>query len=586
MNPATLPRLLRTVRHLHPSQVLWRLRLLAERRFSSPRPVDPDPAQVEAALSASELPAVPLFHRSATEGPTILEQLRAGRFVHLRREVELGRERPDWLLGPVASERLWAITLHYHEWAYALAEVAAGKGREADEAESLLVHYLTDWIRRADVRSPGARDLAWNSFAIATRLGWWARLRSRMQGRRRGAWRDFERLFARSFWQQADWLERHLEWDLRGNHLLRDLVGLGWAGRLFSGPRAARWTAVAETIVGEQLAEQLLPDGSHFELSPTYHIHVMEDLYALALLLRQSDTVELLRAALARMAGYLAWMRHPDGRVPLFNDGGMHALCEPARMLRLCRELGLPHEPERPVGGRRFVDAGMIVWHGDPWSIFFDVGRVGADCVPGHGHADTLSLECSWRGRRLIVDPGSYAYDDDARRRYDRSTAAHNTVCIDGQDSSEVWHIFRVGRRAAPLDVSARFAGDGFEAAAAHDGYRGLAGRPRHERRLSVDRSGRLTIVDALEGGGRQAASGGLLLDPAWGVERTDGGWLVRCGAERLRVAVSGRGARLRLETGEATYHPDYGVEVTTRRLTWRCHDAFPYEVRTEIEAA
>ena len=37
---------------------------------------------------------------------------------------------------------------------------------------------------------------------------------------------------------------------------------------------------------------------------------------------------------------------------------------------------------------------------------------------------------------------------DDERRRYDRSTAAHNTVSIDGTDSSEVWQIFRVGRRA------------------------------------------------------------------------------------------------------------------------------------------
>jgi uncharacterized heparinase superfamily protein len=585
MSPATLPRLFRTVRHLHPSQVLWRFRLLAERRFGTPRPVDPDPARVEAALAEGEPPAVPLFHRTATEGPAIVEQLRAGRFVHLHREVELGRDRPDWLLGPVASERLWAITLHYHEWAFALAEVAAGEGPEAAEAESLLVHYLSDWVHRADLRRPGARDLAWNSFSIATRLGWWVRIRARMRGKRPGPWREFEPLFARSFWQQADWLDRHLEWDLRGNHLLRDLAGLAWAGRFFDGPQAARWTATAEALVGEQLAEQLLPDGSHFELSPTYHIHVMEDLYALALLLRQRDAIERLQAALARMAGYLAWMRHPDGRVPLFNDGGMHALCEPSRMLQLCRELGLPAEAE-PVGGRHFVDAGMVVWHGNPWSLFFDVGRVGADCVPGHGHADTLSLECSWRGRRLIVDPGSYAYDDDARRRYDRSTAAHNTVCIDGEDSSEVWHIFRVGRRATPRDVSARFASDGFEATAAHDGYRGLAGGPRHRRSLSVDGSGRLALVDVLEGGGRHSASGGLLLDPAWEAEPSGEGWLLRCGEERLRVAVQGHGGRLRLETGEAAYHPDYGVEVTTRRLTWRSEDAFPYEVRTEIESA
>src|SRR5262249_32712695 len=153
-------------------------------------------------------------------------------------------------------------------------------------------------------------------------------------------------------------------------------------------------------------------------------------------------------------------------------------------------------------GGRYFPDTGMVAWHGDPWSVFFDVGAVGPDYQPGHAHADTLSVECSYRGRRLFVDPGTYAYDLGARRRYDRSTAAHNTVTADGQDSSEVWHIFRVGRRARPLDVQVAFPGGLLEAAASHTGYDHLPGRPRHVRWLTLTPGGGLVLKDRVEGRG------------------------------------------------------------------------------------
>ena len=122
-------------------------------------------------------------------------------------------------------------------------------------------------------------------------------------------------------------------------------------------------------------------------------------------------------------------------------------------MLSLAARLGVKVDPAPRRGCQFFPYAGMVVRHGDPWTVFFDVGPVGPDYQPGHAHADTLALETSYRGSRLFVDPGTFAYDRDERRHYDRSTAAHNTVCIDGRDSSEVWHIFRVGRRAYPLDV-------------------------------------------------------------------------------------------------------------------------------------
>jgi uncharacterized heparinase superfamily protein len=586
MDPRTLPRLFRTVRHLRASQLLWRCRALAERRWRASRARQPAAAIFDRWLAADAFPDVPDFHRIAPAGDELVRDLARGHFTHLNRTVDLGRDEPDWHLGDVSSHRLWTITLHYHGWAHALAEVAAGSSALADEAASLLLHYLSDWIRRCDVRAPGARALAWNSFAIATRLTWWIRSWTKLRARRREPWSAFESRLLASAWGQAAYLHDHLEWDLRGNHLLRDLVGLAWAGRFFGGHEAERWTATASALVPAQIAEQVMSDGAHFERSPTYHLHVMEDLLSLAILLEDAEVVEALKDAWSRMADCLVWLRHPDGRVPLLNDGGMHALCTPDRMLSLGGRLACSHEPSLPEGGKLFSDAGLVVWHGDPWSIFFDVGEIGADHVPGHGHADTLTLECSHGGHRLFVDPGTFGYDDDERRRADRATASHNTVCVDGADSSEVWHIFRVGRRARPTDVRATFGKGGFEAEAAHTGYAHLAGRPVHRRRVTLSAEGALVVTDTLEGRGEHRALGGWLLDPAWSAQADESGWLLSRGGRRLRVRIRARDAEPALDLIEAPYHPDYGVEVATRRLTWFCEGTFPIEVRTEIAEA
>ncbi len=56
-----------------------------------------------------------------------------------------------------------------------------------------------------------------------------------------------------------------------------------------------------------------------------------------------------------------------------------------------------------------------------------------------HAHADTFSFELYINGRPVIVDTGNFTYEVNNSRFYERSTAAHNTVVISGQNSSQVW---------------------------------------------------------------------------------------------------------------------------------------------------
>jgi len=110
---------------------------------------------------------------------------------------------------------------------------------------------------------------------------------------------------------------------------------------------------------------------------------------------------------------------------------------------------------------------------------------------PGHSHADALNYELRLCGRPIVVDTGISTYEKNARRQYERSTAAHNTVTpASGCDSSEVWGGFRVGRRAAvKIEV------EGTEAVtASHNGF------VRPHRRTFALTATDLKVTDAYDG--------------------------------------------------------------------------------------
>jgi uncharacterized heparinase superfamily protein len=584
MKPCEIARLLRTLHHLRLSQCYWRgvrsiqrrMGAKPRRRWSWSRPGLPP--------VCDDLPAVPTLNRFGSPNETT-DLLAFGVLRHLNQQKSVRRERPDWHLGNVQEDRLWTIALHYHAWAYELAEAIVSSPSHAQEAAELLESYLTDWINRCRLGARGTEALAWNPYAVASRISWWIRSMARLGPERLGALGDLETQMRTSLWQQAAYLYDRIEWDLRANHLLRNAVGLAWAGRFFSGRRAERWLARATEIAAREADEQILSDGGHFERSPMYHLSVMEDLLALGLLVRDPRAHEILRQAWRRAAAFAVWMRHPDGQIPLLNDAALNGSCKPAVALDAGTHLGVRIETAHPRGGFHFPETGLVVWHGPSWSVFFDVGPIGPDYQPGHGHADTLTLECSLQGQRLFVDPGTHHYDPGESRVYDRSTAAHNTVTVDRLDSSEVWGLFRAGRRAEPFNVSAVLTDEGMEARASHSGYRHLHGEPTHTRTVFVREPGLLTIKDVVSGRSRHRLEGGFLLAPEWRAISAPSGWeLARGDRPVARVTVTGP-EELRLHNSRRPYHPEFGVERQTARLSWDIEDSpLPAEITIAVE--
>jgi len=275
-------------------------------------------------------------------------------------------------------------------------------------------------------------------------------------------------------------------------------------------------------------------------------------------------------------------MRHPDGDIALFNDAAFDQARRPHELFAYAARFGLAvREPQSGV--ERLPSSGYVRLERGPWVALFDMAEVGASYIPGHAHADTLSLELSFAGMRLVTNGGTSVYAPGPLREFERATCAHATLEIDGQNSSEVWASFRVGRRARVLEADTHEIDGKLFAAAAHDGYRFLFGRPEHKRGIAMDGE-RLEISDTVSGRGRHRIAVRFPLHPALtNVDQRANGWLISTPDGFVNIRVAGPGTPS-IETG--AFAPTFGVRQNRQVLTWRFEGLLPFHLTTTFERA
>jgi uncharacterized heparinase superfamily protein len=354
-------------------------------------------------------------------------------------------------------------------------------------------------------------------------------------------------------------LRRKLEFHLLGNHLFENIKALIFAGIFFTGAEADEWRLFGTKLLLKQLKEQVLIDGGHFELSPMYHSIILEgvlDLFNLFSTYHIQPPDEL-KNVIHRMIDWLRCMCHPDGGISFFNDASFGVAPSLETLERYANSLGLLGG-KRPAGSRVLNASAYARLERDGAVLLADVAAIGPDYLPGHAHADTLSFELSLHGRRVLVNSGTSVYGIGPERMRQRSTAAHNTVELDGVDSSEVWSGFRVARRAV-----ARI--ERFETApqtklvATHNGYERLAGRPIHRRLWTLETNG-LVVSDQVTGHGVHESRVSFYFHPDCCIQATNqsnftvtmhnGGWTLYFQADPA----------LHWELENSSWHPGFGV--------------------------
>ncbi len=526
-------------RHVPVGQLLARTRLTLQRRRSLKSPPRLDglaPGQLEPALS----PPAPRFPPRTGQ---VAHTGSGWRFTFLGRALEMG-ETVDWNApGPGVANQLWRMNLHYMEYL---------EGLDAEAGLDL----IRRWIAANPPFLPGYWHDSWNSYTLSLRAVVW------MQ--RIAAWgldRDDPALtpIHASLAQQLAFLERNLELDIGGNHLVKNIKALSWGAAFFEGATAERWRTRALELLDRELARQVLADGVHYERSPSYHAQVFADLIetrdALA-----GAAPEALDRALDSMARATALLAHPDGGPALFNDAGLSMAYAPTACLAAYTASTGRTVPQ-PHGGFALPTAGYFGLHTTLLTLIADQGRIGPDDLPAHAHGDIGSIELSVAGQRMIVDQGVFEYVPGRRRDQSRSAHHHNVLAIDGAEPADFFGAFRCGRRPRVWVSEAEVQPDALTLAGSHNGYTHLPGRPIVTRRIEA-RGDTIRLHDRIEGAQRHPATWRMLLHPECEATLDGTTATLRRGSARLTIRAS---HPLRLEA--ATWWPDMGREESTQRL-------------------
>ena len=383
---------------------------------------------------------------------------------------------------------------------------------------------------------------------------------------------------------QIRFLTKNLETHLLGNHLFANTKALLFAGLFFDGDEAKKWYQIGFKLVERELPEQVLADGANFELSTMYHMIFLEDVLDLINLHRtyKHATPNSLEEKIASMFNWLNTMCHPDGEISFFNDAAVGVTPPVSDIKNYGSRLGLyDSEIINHDGISLLTESGYTrVQLGDAVALI-DRAAIGPDYIPAHAHADTLSFELSLFGQRAIVNSGTSIYGTDKRRQQERSTSAHATVEIDGQDSSEVWAGFRVARRARINNFYEDQSDSEIRLGACHDGYKRLTGKPEHCREWIFGKSN-LIINDKLMGTGLHQVKSVLPLHPNVEVISVEG--------NQANLSISGNKVEINIEgDGElvvvnSNYHPEFGLSIPNHHLVFCNNNAtLPIDITTRI---
>lgn len=396
-------RILRTIVHLRPKQILFqilnRLRKVEYRMMVVEKPVE----------RCQFVPFIPKYTCYEEEKFSFLNISSA--FV-------------DW--NDMEYGMLWAYNLNYMDW-------ILQDGIDQNEA--------CKWIDRFIDELPTNR-IGLDPYPTALRCMNWMKFitqRKEEDHKQLKKWND-------SLYAQICLLERKLEYHLLGNHLLENAYAWFVAAIYFNNQRMYEKSS---RLLLNELKEQILPDGAHYERSPMYHCILLDrllDCYNFAVHNERFDNqnmvVEKLKKYCEQMLGHLESIIYADMSFPLFNDATNGIAPTAGMLMDYAGRLGLTWKriPMGACGYRKLKTKRM--------EAFVDVGNIMATYQPGHAHAGSLSYELRIDGRPIVVDTGISTYNKTARRQYERSTTAHNTVGVKNRNSSEVWGGFRVGRRA------------------------------------------------------------------------------------------------------------------------------------------
>ena len=440
-----IKRLYHTLKHLKFTQVYHQIkyRLVKPKRAATPW---------DGAFAQVDLTDFPKKQKSLSNSHDVWS------FSFLNLEQSFSQESADWSFGDHGM--LWTYNLNYFDWLH-----QTGMSKELG-LETLSQFYSTPADKNPIILHP---------YPTSLRIIYTAKFISKWDIKE--DWLYYELVSDLKF------LSSRLEYHLLANHLLENAFAL-YIGGLIT--KQSEFIQKGKKLLVRELKEQVLNDGMHYERSPMYHLIILERLIdALNFAKATSDDLEAtLESYAIRMTGLTMNWEDLD-RIPMMQDSAYDVALTVPEILKYSKSL---LDDDYPSKSNDLNDSGYRKMNSGSLRVFANVGSIGPSYQPGHAHADELNFELFYKGSPIIVDAGVSTYEKNKRRLLERSTNSHNCVVL-GDNSSDVWSGFRVGKRAT-VNIGLD---DDQKLTASHDGFGTLVSRT-----FDSSEAGQFTLTDSL----------------------------------------------------------------------------------------
>ena len=367
----------------------------------------------------------------------------------------------DWGFSPEGASDEYQKQLHRHQWF--IPQAKAYRTSNDEKYASSWINVYNNWIAQNPQPTSGPNTTSWWQLQVATRINDQVKLLEYFKNSVNFT-PEWLSTYLVKFAEQADFLVQY-PYEQAGNILITQGAALATAGTLLPEfKNATTWQNSGFKTLSQQVQEQFLEDGMHYELDFSYHISAIADYYEIIKLAEANGIADKLPASLKetleKAAEVVVNFTYPSyfsgiGKyfVPGFNDTRQSSWSRSVlnknfnrytemfpnnEYFKFMANYGNGTKPD--IAPKLFSTSGYYVLRNgwDKTSTMFILSNNYAETAPSiwsHNQADNGTFELYHNGRNFFPDSGVYAYTNTTggsnnNRKWFRQSEVHNTLTL------------------------------------------------------------------------------------------------------------------------------------------------------------
>lgn len=367
----------------------------------------------------------------------------------------------DWGFSPEGASDEYQKQLHRHQWF--IPQAKAYRTSNDEKYASSWINVYNNWIAQNPQPTGGPNTTSWWQLQVATRVNDQVKLLEYFKNSVNFT-PEWLSTYLVKFAEQADFLVQY-PYEQAGNILITQGAALATAGTLLPEfKNATTWQNSGFKTLSQQVQEQFLEDGMHYELDFSYHISAIADYYEIIKLAEANGIADKLptslKETLEKAAEVVMNFTYPSyfsgiGKyfVPGFNDTRQSSWSRSVlnknfnrytemfpnnEYFKFMANYGNGTKPN--IAPKLFSTSGYYVLRNgwDKASTMFILSNNYAETAPSiwsHNQADNGTFELYHNGRNFFPDSGVYAYTNTTggsnnNRKWFRQSEVHNTLTL------------------------------------------------------------------------------------------------------------------------------------------------------------